>query len=65
MKRALGRMQAGEGLHIVEYATGGVTREELALRLARLDEAMTGLQRELESVVQTLRRLEGVIKEGG
>ena len=61
----LGRMQAGEGLHTVEYATGGVTREELAVRLARLDEAMTGLQRELESVVQALRRLEGLMKEGG
>ncbi len=61
----LGRMQAGEGLHIVEYATGGVTREELAVRLARLDEAMTGLKRELESVVRTLGRLEGLMKEGG
>lgn len=32
-----GPMQAGAGVRIVEYATGGLAREEVAARLAKLD----------------------------
>ena len=38
-------MRPGQGVHIVEYATGGLAREEVAARLARLDSAVAALQR--------------------
>jgi hypothetical protein len=37
-------VKSGKGLHTVEYATGGLAREEVATRLAALDTAMTKLQ---------------------
>ncbi|MGH7540563.1 MAG: hypothetical protein ACRELC_06165 [Gemmatimonadota bacterium] len=30
-------IRAGEGVHVVEYATGGLAREEVAARLGRLE----------------------------
>ena len=50
-----GPMRAGEGLHVVEYATGGMTREELAVRLIRLEETMTSVQQILAELVQALK----------
>ena len=38
-------MRPGQGVHIVEYATGGLAREEVAARLARLDSVVAVLQR--------------------
>ena len=38
-------MRPGQGAHIVAYATGGLSREEVAARLARLDSAVAALQR--------------------
>lgn len=38
-------MRLGQGAHVVEYATGGLSREEVAARLARLDSAVAALQR--------------------
>lgn len=34
----------GTGLHVVEYATGGLSREEVAARLTALEAAVTKLQ---------------------
>ena len=42
-------LQAGQGVHIVEYATGGLSREEIAARLARLDSAVAALQRAVQA----------------
>jgi hypothetical protein len=36
-------VRAGKGLHTVEYATGGLAREEVAARLAALDTAVAKL----------------------
>ena len=38
-------LRPGQGVHTVEYATGGLAREEVAARLARLEAAVTELQR--------------------
>ncbi len=38
-------LRPGQGVHIVEFATGGISREEVATRLARLEAAVTELQR--------------------
>ncbi len=43
-------------LYLVEYATGGMTREELAVWLIRLDEAMTSVQQVLAARALTSRR---------
>jgi hypothetical protein len=39
-------MRPGQGVHIVEYATGGLSREEIATRLARLEAVVSQLQEE-------------------
>jgi hypothetical protein len=38
-------MHAGKGARIVEYATGGLSREEVAARLAKLDEQVAELMK--------------------
>ena len=38
-------MRPGKGVHIVEYATGGLSREEVAARLAKLESAVAQLQK--------------------
>ncbi len=40
-------MHPGKGAHIVEYATGGLSREEVAARLAKLEAAVTQLQKSI------------------
>lgn len=40
----------GEGLHIVEYAVGCITREEVAARLAKLEADVSRLRAELETL---------------
>ena len=40
-----GPMRAGTGVRIVEYAIGGLSREEIAARLANLEAAMAELQK--------------------
>jgi hypothetical protein len=37
-------LHPGKGVHIVEYATGGLSREEVAARLNRLDAAVDSLR---------------------
>ncbi len=37
-------VRPGEGVHIVEYATGGLAREEVAARLAKLEADVAQLQ---------------------
>jgi hypothetical protein len=41
-------MRLGQGVHTVEYATGGLSREEVAAHLQRLDSAVAALQRATE-----------------
>ena len=43
-----GPMQAGKGVHIVEFAVGGLAREEVAARLARLDSEVAELKKEIK-----------------
>jgi hypothetical protein len=38
-------MHSGKGAHMVEYATGGLSREEVAARLAKLESAVAQLQK--------------------
>jgi len=38
-------VRPGQGAHIVEYATGGLAREEIAARIARLEAAVAELQK--------------------
>jgi hypothetical protein len=38
-------MRAGTGVRTVEYAIGGLSREEIAARLAKLEAAMAELQK--------------------
>jgi len=45
-----GPMRAGKGVRIVEYATGGLAREEVAARLARLDAEVGSLDKEVDSL---------------
>jgi hypothetical protein len=45
----------GKGVHIVEYATGGVTREEIAARLEKLEAEVARLQK-LEAAVSQLQK---------
>jgi hypothetical protein len=40
-----GPIRAGTGVKIVEYAVGGLSREEIAARLARLESAIAELQK--------------------
>jgi hypothetical protein len=40
-----GPMRAGTGVRTVEYAIGGLSREEIAARLAKLEAAMAELQK--------------------
>ena len=40
-----GPMRVGQGVKIVEYATGGLSREEIAARLAKLEAALAELQK--------------------
>ena len=40
-----GPMRAGQGVKIVEYATGGLSREEMAARLQRLEAAIAELMK--------------------
>ena len=44
-----GPLQAGKGIHIVEYATGGLSREEVAERLAKLDAEVAELTKKIEN----------------
>ena len=43
-----GPMQAGKGVHIVEFAIGGLSREEVAARLAKLDSEVAELRKEIK-----------------
>ena len=43
----IGPMRPGQGVHIVEYATGGLTREELANRLERMEATIARLEARL------------------
>ena len=45
-----GPMRAGKGVKSVEYATGGLAREEVAARLARLDAAVDKLGKQVDSL---------------
>jgi len=38
-------VRLGQGAHIVEYATGGLAREELAARISKLEAAVAELQK--------------------
>jgi hypothetical protein len=38
-------LRPGKGVHIVEYAIGGLAREEVAARLAKLDAEVAALQK--------------------
>jgi hypothetical protein len=38
-------MRAGTGVHVVEFATGGLTREEVAARLQKLEAEVAQLQK--------------------
>ncbi len=40
-------VQPGEGVHTVEYAIGGLAREEVAARLMKLEAAVSGLEARL------------------
>jgi hypothetical protein len=40
-----GPMRAGTGAHVVEYAVGGLSREEVAARLTKLEAAVAALQK--------------------
>lgn len=40
-------IHAGKGVHIVEYATGGLSREEVAARLEKLEASVAQLQKAL------------------
>ena len=40
-----GPMRVGTGVKIVEYATGGLSREEIAARLAKLEATVAELQK--------------------
>jgi hypothetical protein len=40
-------MHTGKGVHIVEYATGGLSREEVAARLTKLEAAVAQLQKSI------------------
>jgi hypothetical protein len=42
-------VRAGEGAHVVEYATGGLAREEIAARIAKLEAALADLQKARQS----------------
>ena len=41
----VGVVRLGQGAHIVEYATGGLAREELAARISKLEAAVAELQK--------------------
>ncbi len=43
-------VKPGQGVHIVEYAVAGLSREEVAARLAHLEAETTKLRAELEAV---------------
>jgi hypothetical protein len=38
-------VRPGQGAHVVEYATGGLAREEVAARIAKLEAAVADLQK--------------------
>ena len=40
-------LRPGAGIHIIEYAIGGLAREEIAARLQRLDAAVADLQKKV------------------
>ncbi len=50
-----GPMRTGTGVRIVEYATGGLSREEVAARLAKLESEVAELN-QLKSQVEELKR---------
>jgi hypothetical protein len=43
--KVIAPMRPGKGLRIVEYATGGLAREEVAARLAKLEAAVAQMQK--------------------
>ncbi len=43
-------IRPGQGVHIVEYAVAGLSREEVAVRLAKLEAAIEGLKADLEAM---------------
>jgi hypothetical protein len=53
-------VKRGTGVHIVEYATGGLSREETAARLGALDEEMLLVKGELAQFMRT----SGTVKVG-
>ena len=43
-------VRPGAGVHVVEYATGGLSREEVAARLGRLEAAAAALRKDVEQL---------------
>lgn len=43
--KVIAPMRPGQGVRIVEYATGGLAREEVAARLAKLEAAVAQMQK--------------------
>jgi hypothetical protein len=52
-----GPMQAGTGIRVVEYATGGLAREEVAARLAKLDSEVAELEASLAGLEASVAEL--------
>lgn len=46
-------LKAGKGLHTVEYAMGGLAREEVAARLNKLDTEVADLQAQMQKLSPT------------
>jgi hypothetical protein len=44
-------LRPGKGVHVVEYATGGLSREEVAAHLQRLDAAVDSLRHAVQTGV--------------
>jgi hypothetical protein len=52
-------VRPGAGVHVVEYATGGLSREEVAARLGRLEAATATLRRDVEQLAAAAARPAG------
>lgn len=48
-------LQPGEGIHVVEYATGGLAREEVAVRLRALERGLSELKEAQEVLATEVR----------
>jgi hypothetical protein len=51
----------GKGVHIVEYATGGLAREEIATRLEKLEADVIQLQKAREELTARIGKLEAAL----